>query len=195
MCGRYYISEETYQDIQRIVSQVEQNIKKKIQTRDVHPTERAPVLVWKEPGKLCLTEKTWGYPGWQKKGVIFNARAESVKEKRIFQNGISYHRAVIPVSGFYEWNHQKEKNTFYRKDKNTMYLAGFYDRFGMEDRFIILTTQANDSMKLVHDRMPLVLESSQVVPWLSEKESAGKLLQQEPVSLERYTPYEQQSLF
>ena len=170
MCGRYYISEETYQDIQRIVSQVEQNIKKKIQTRDVHPTERAPVLVWKEPGKLCLTEKTWGYPGWQKKGVIFNARAESVKEKRIFQNGISYHRAVIPVSGF-------------------------YDRFGMEDRFIILTTQANDSMKLVHDRMPLVLESNQVVPWLSEKESAGKLLQQEPVSLERYTPYEQQSLF
>ena len=76
-----------------------------------------------------------------------------------------------------------------------MYLAGFYDRFGMEDRFIILTTQANDSMKLVHDRMPLVLESSQVVPWLSEKESAGKRLQQEPVSLERYTPYEQQSLF
>ena len=58
-----------------------------------------------------------------------------------------------------------------------MYLAGFYDRFGMEDRFIILTTQANDSMKLVHDRMPLVLESNQVVPWLSEKESAGKLLQ------------------
>ena len=76
-----------------------------------------------------------------------------------------------------------------------MYLAGFYDRFGMEDRFIILTTQANDSMKLVHDRMPLVLESNQVVPWLSEKESAGKLLQQEPVSLERYTPYAQQSLF
>lgn len=127
--------------------------------------------------------------------MIFNARAEFVKEKRIFQNGISYHRAVIPVSGFYEWNHQKEKNTFYRKDKNTMYLAGFYDRFGMEDRFIILTTQANDSMKLVHDRMPLVLESNQVIPWLSEKESAGKLLQQEPVSLERYTPYEQQSLF
>lgn len=195
MCGRYYISEETYQDLQRIVSLVEQNVKKKIQTGDIHPTETAPVLVWKEPGRLCLTEKTWGYPGWQKKGIIFNARAESVKEKRIFQNGISYHRAVIPVSGFYEWNHQKEKNTFYRKYGNTMYLAGFYDRFGMEDRFIILTTQANDSMKLVHDRMPLVLESNQVVPWLSEKESAGKLLQQEPVSLERYTPYEQQSLF
>lgn len=60
MCGRYYISEETYQDIQRIVSQVEQNIKKKIQTGDIHPTETAPVLVWKEPGRLCLTEKTWG---------------------------------------------------------------------------------------------------------------------------------------
>ena len=112
MCGRYYISEETYQDLQRIVSLVEQNIKKKIQTGDIHPTETAPVLVWKEPGRLCLTEKTWGYPGWQKKGIIFNARAESVKEKRIFQNGISYHRAVIPVSGFYEWNHQKEKILF-----------------------------------------------------------------------------------
>ena len=67
MCGRYYISEETYQDLQRIVSLVEQNVKKEIQTGDIHPTETAPVLVWKEPGRLCLTEKTWGYPGWQKK--------------------------------------------------------------------------------------------------------------------------------
>ena len=55
MCGRYYISEETYQDLQRILSLVEQNIKKKIQTGDIHPTEMAPVLVWKEPGRLCLT--------------------------------------------------------------------------------------------------------------------------------------------
>ena len=47
MCGRYYISEETYQDIQRIVSQVEQNIKKKIQTRDVHPMEEHPFLYGK----------------------------------------------------------------------------------------------------------------------------------------------------
>lgn len=61
---------------------------------------------------------------------------------------------MIPAAGFYEWSRQKEKNTFYRKDGKPLYLAGFYDRFDKEDRFVILTTVANASMRPVHDRMP-----------------------------------------
>lgn len=93
-------------------------------------------------------------------------------EKRMFQNGIHYHRAVIPAAGFYEWSRQKEKNTFYRKDGKPLYLAGFYDRFDKEDRFVILTTVANASMRPVHDRMPLVLEKDQIRSWLWEEKQA-----------------------
>ena len=108
---------------------------------------------------------------------------------------IHYHRAVIPAAGFYEWSRQKEKNTFYRKDGKPLYLAGFYDRFDKEDRFVILTTVANASMRPVHDRMPLVLEKDQIRSWLWEEKQAQGMLRQIPVLLERYVPYEQQNLF
>ena len=76
-----------------------------------------------------------------------------------------------------------------------LYLAGFYDRFDKEDRFVILTTVANASMRPVHDRMPLVLEKDQIRSWLWEEKQAQGMLRQIPVLLERYVPYEQQNLF
>lgn len=195
MCGRFYIDEETYLDIRNVVSEVDASLKRMHVTGDIHPTETAPVIVSNDFKNLQLCSKAWGYPGWQKKGVIFNARVESVMEKRMFQNGIHYHRAVIPAAGFYEWSRQKEKNTFYRKDGKPLYLAGFYDRFDKEERFVILTTVANASMRPVHDRMPLVLEKDQIRSWLWEEKQAQGMLRQIPVLLERYVPYEQQNLF
>ena len=191
MCGRFYIDEETYLDIRN----VDASLKRMHVTGDIHPTETAPVIVSNDFKNLQLCSKAWGYPGWQKKGVIFNARVESVMEKRMFQNGIHYHRAVIPAAGFYEWSKLKEKNTFYRKDRTPLYLAGFYDRFGTEDRFVILTTAANASMSPVHDRMPLILEKDQIIPWLWDEKCAKEILSQTPALLERYVPYEQQRLF
>lgn len=110
MCGRYYMDEETYLDIQKIVSEVDTSLGRERITGDVHPTEIAPVIISLDHQKLQLCKKAWGYPGWQNKSVIVNARVESVTEKRMFQSGIHYHRAVIPAAGFYEWSKLKEKN-------------------------------------------------------------------------------------
>ena len=85
-------------------------------------------------------------------------------DKPAFQNGILYHRILVPASGFYEWNHLKEKNSFTRSDAATLYIAGFCDWFENERRFVILTTAANDSMVKVHDRMPLILEKEHNIP-------------------------------
>lgn len=195
MCGRFYIADETYSDIRQIVSDVETSLKQKIITGDIHPTETAPVIINDGEQKLQLCKKVWGYPGWKNGGVIFNARVESVTEKSVFQNGIYYHRAVIPAAGFYEWSRQKEKNSFYRKDGEPLYLAGFYDRFKNVDRFVILTTTANASVSTVHHRMPLILEKDQICPWLCDEKHTEELLHQIPVLLDRYVPYEQQSFF
>lgn len=159
MCGRYYMDEETYLDIQKIVSEVEVSFGRELITGDIHPTEAAPVIVSPAHKKLQLCKKAWGYPEWQNKGVIFNARVESVTER------------------------------------TPLYLAGFYDRFGKEDRFVILTTAANASMSPVHDRMPLILEKDQIIPWLWDEKCAKEILSQTPALLERYVPYEQQRLF
>lgn len=195
MCGRYYIDEETYSEIQMVVSNVEQSLNHARKTGDICPTDTAPVIASDNNQKLILTDKIWGYPGWKNKGVIFNARSESVMGKRMFQNGIRYHRAVVPATGFYEWNRQKEKNTFFRKDSNVLYMAGFFDRYNNGDHFIILTTQPNASMEKIHDRMPLILEADQIRPWLCNTGNVGIILNQTPVLLEHRSDYEQQNLF
>ena len=50
-------------------------------------------------------------------------------DKPSFQNGILYHRLLIPAGGFYEWNSLKEKSTFTRPDSSVLYMAGFCDWF------------------------------------------------------------------
>ena len=138
MCGRFYIDEETYLDIRNVVSEVDASLKRMHVTGDIHPTETAPVIVSNDFKNLQLCSKAWGYPGWQKKGRDFQCPCGIGNgKKECFKSGIHYHRAVIPAAGFYEWSRQKEKNTFYRKDGKPLYLAGFYDRFDKEDRFVI----------------------------------------------------------
>ena len=116
-------------------------------------------------------------------------------EKPAFRNGLMKGRIVIPAAGFYEWNARKEKNTFLRKDGRATFMAGFCLGTAEDERFTILTTAANDSMKPVHDRMPLILEEDEIGPWLYDPEHAANLLKKVPVLLERRTDYEQMSLF
>lgn len=194
MCGRYYIGKSLIYRIEEIAGKADCGIEEEQFNRDVYPTDLVPVIVAGQHG-LKLTCQRWGYPGYQGKGVVFNARAESVMEKKMFHNGIRYNRAVIPAGGFYEWNQNKEKITFLRKDSPIMYLAGFYSRFEDGERFVILTTGANESIVKTHDRMPLILEEAQLEGWIRNNEMTAEILRQIPVMLDKQADYEQQTLF
>ena len=152
MCGRYYVDDETAREIEKIVRSVDEKLKKeatqssKFQTKDIHPTESAPVI-------------------------------------------------VAAAAGFYEWNKQKEKSTFTRKDSPVLYMAGIYTKYEDEDRFVILTTAANESMEPVHDRMPLILEENEILPWLTERSKTEVFLRKTPCRLNRSTEFEQITLF
>ena len=69
---------------------------------------------------------------------------------------------MIPAKGFWEWNKSKEKFSFERTDSQVLFMAGCYDCIDGQDRFVILTTEANSSVKPVHDRMPLILERNEL---------------------------------
>lgn len=194
MCSRYYVDKDALDEIEKLVHEEDQKIKQEHFGVDIHPADFAPVLVRGNLG-MRLTGQCWGYPGIQNKGIIFNARAESVKEKKIFHNGICINRVVIPAKHFYEWNSRKEKNTFTRPDGKILYLAGFYDKFNGEDRFVILTTPANESILQIHDRMPLVLENDRLEEWIYNDARAEEFLHQVPILLSRTAEYEQQTLF
>lgn len=195
MCGRYYIDDEMEKEIEHVVELVDQKHRwEKQGTKDILPMDAAPVIVGSRD-KILLTSMCWGYPKSREKGLIINARSETVMEKPLFSRGMEKRRMVIPARGFYEWNRKKEKMTFTGRKGEILYMAGFYDCFGAEDRFVILTTAANQSMIQTHDRMPLLLEKDQIKGWLTDKDRAVRILKQEPAMLRKDAEYEQMTLF
>lgn len=191
MCGRYYIDDKTIEEIETLVRHLDQRLKT-AQMGDIYPSHRAPVITGYHD-EFSSELFTWGFPGFDKKNLIINARSETVFEKRSFKDSILNSRCAVPVSAFYEWNSRKEKYTFTRPDKKGFYLAGFYKEFDGEERFVILTTEANDSMKGIHGRMPLVLEKSELKDWIFDITKAVSLLKKVPDALEKETDYEQQT--
>lgn len=123
----------------------------------------------------------WGFPKHEGSGLIINARAETLLDKPFFRESALHRRCVIPASGFYEWNRWKEKVTFRRGDSPVLYMAGIYREF----HFVIVTTQANESMAPVHDRMPLILDEEEAAAWLCDDASLSRILKKVPPLLEK----------
>ncbi len=203
MCGRFSIDETVIPEIEAIVGYVDSRLRGGFCGgacgRDIHPSEEAPVLAADSCGKMqngpCIAWYRWGVPGFDGKRLIFNARAESAAEKRMFREGVRAHRVAVPGSSFYEWNGKKEKFTFRRTDGEALFMAGFCVWTDGGERFVILTTEANESMAPVHSRMPLILEKNEVVSWITEEERLEEFLKKRPGPLERQSDYEQLSLF
>ena len=120
-----------------------------MKTGEIFPTDLTPVLL---PYADVIVPRlmVWGFPSFRNKGVIINARSETVREKKLFASALEKRRCIIPSTGFYEWNAEKKKFLFNMPDSGMLYMAGIYDRFDGEDRFVILTTEAN----VVHGGSP-----------------------------------------
>lgn len=201
MCGRYYIENTTAHELGQMVRQLTRGkgrdpgcILERMEAGDVCPGREALVLR-AEGGNLVWGWQRWGFSGFRDKKLVINARCESVMEKPMFRDSIRCRRVVIPAAGFYEWNAGREKSSFYRKDAPVLFLAGLGRWQEDGEHFVILTTRANESMKPVHDRMPLVLDQKEVLEWMLEDAGTKRLLGKTPCLLERKTDYEQMCLF
>ena len=201
MCGRYYVDDETAREIEKLVRQVGEKMRHeslqaagRITAGDIYPGKDAPVLSARD-GSLCCRWQHWGFPGFDGKKLIFNARCESALEKPLFRDSVLNRRIVVPAAWFYEWNKKKEKSKFYRKDMPVLFMAGFSRHYGDGEHFVILTTAANSSMEPVHERMPLILEQDEIKEWVYNGAKTEGILKKIPCLLERKTNYEQMSLF
>jgi putative SOS response-associated peptidase YedK len=122
---------------------------------------------------------TWGLvPSWSK---IFkpgftsiNARSETAAEKPLYRTPFKKRRALIPASGFYEWQQRetfKQPYYFQLPETDLFSFAGLYDIWYDQDQvphksFSILTTAPNDDMSGIHDRMPVILDRDEEAHWL-----------------------------
>lgn len=189
MCGRYYVDEEMAGEIERLVRSLDKSICP-ARRRDVFPSQNALILRSRGEG-LSAEQMRWGFPGYNDRGLLINARAESALERKTFRECVRSRRCVIPARGFYEWNREKEKFRFERKSGGTLFLAGCFEEGKDRDRFVVLTTAANPSVLPVHDRMPLVLEKQEIDDWLLDDRAAETLLHKTPGLLKAKADYEQ----
>ena len=195
MCGRYFFDAKTALEVEDEL-ELDSGLLS-VSSGDVTPA-MSPAVITAGRGSdgvsLKVSDMFWGVTGNDKKLVI-NARAESALEKSMFSDSVERRRLVIPASGFYEWDKDKNKVTFYKKDKSPIYLAGFYKLSDNKDSFVILTTAANESMIRVHDRMPLIIEKNAVKDWIFDTDAAKEMLHMKMPLLESHQEYEQMKLF
>jgi putative SOS response-associated peptidase YedK len=140
----------------------------------------------------------WGLvPYWvedPKKGVKpINARSETVATAPMFRKLIATRRCVIPVDGFYEWEvtpSGKQPHYVRMAGGSPMLLAGLWDRWQHGEApaletFTILTTDANEAIASLHERMPVIIDKADLEQWLDRAtsvEAARKLLKPYPAS-------------
>ncbi len=185
MCGRYYVDDETSREIRKILEQIDakyENNNRK--SGEIFPTDSAPILAAFHRD-IEPELSVWGFPNYYNKGVLINARTETVLDKKTFRESIFSRRCAIPSNGFYEWDGNKKKFLFKKKESDILYMAGIYNFYKEECRFVILTTGANESMKETHNRMPLVLEAEEIETWVLDNNSTGRILRQIPPLLIR----------
>ena len=193
MCGRYYVDDETAREIEKLVRDLDRKLQIE-RTGDVFPAQNATIIKGQEH-HLAAEQMRWGFPGFEKGKLLINARAETALERPTFRESVQDRRCIIPARGFYEWNKSKEKFTFERKETPVLFMAGCYNRYEGQERFVILTTEANPSVKPVHDRMPLILEPEELGDWVLDDQATESLLHKTPVLLEQRAEYEQMRLF
>ena len=133
-------------------------------------------------GVRVLDSYRWGLvPSWAKDPTIgnklFNARGETIAEKPSFRTAFAKRPCVIPVDGFYEWDHRpghhREPYYFTRSDDELLLLAGLYEhwRNPNDGQWIatctVVTTTPNADLEEIHDRMPVILSTDDVEAWLN----------------------------
>lgn len=175
MCGRYTIHVPT-RALMALFDLPE--VPDLLPRYNVAPSQEVPVV--RQSGETReLTLLRWGLiPFWSqdpKKGPSpINARAESAPEKPAFRAAFRHRRCLLPADGFYEWQKvgtHKQPVLFRMKDEGPFAFAGLWDRWeGPEGRVIesctLLTTEPNELVASVHDRMPVILPPEAYARWL-----------------------------
>lgn len=151
-----------------------------------------------------MTFLKWGLvPSWAKDASIgvrlINARSETVAEKPAFRDAFKKRRCIIPADGFYEWQRtegRKQPFFFHMLDERPFGFAGLWERWeGVGGQAInsctILTTDANEVLQPVHDRMPVILHPDDYSLWLEGDERERGLLAEllRPYSAEEMVGY------
>jgi putative SOS response-associated peptidase YedK len=203
MCGRYTLTKELHELAKRFQAEIAIINAKLFPRYNVAPTQS--VIVVNDTGQRQIVAMRWGLiPSWATDESIgnrmINARAETIAEKPAFRAALKKRRCLIPADGFYEWRKEgkvKQPLHIVLKDREVFAFAGLWERWksptGEEVlSCTIITTEANELLKQVHERMPVILSKEDEALWLDPKiDDPAKLLpllKQYPSELMEFYP-------
>lgn len=186
MCGRFVQKS----DLRKIAPL----FKAAIVESDVQPSYNIapsqPIAVVMEKGQRKIVTMKWGLvPHWAKDediaNKLINARSETLTEKPSFRDSFKKRRCLIIADGFYEWQGAgMGKKPFFicMRDEIPFGMAGLYDVWTNAagekiTTCAIITAEANEIMKPIHHRMPVILDVKDYDVWLNVEKPADAILQ------------------
>lgn len=186
MCGRYTLHVPRARIIERFRIARDLTSQENLFERyNIAPAQKVAAVRIALDGVRELVALRWGLvPHWAKEArseySMINARAETVAEKPAFRSAFRHRRCLIPADGFYEWQVRpgsKLKQPWYirLKDGELFAFAGLWERWepraGAEGEPVesctILVTDANELVRPIHDRMPVILDPADYETWLN----------------------------
>lgn len=167
---------------------------------NIAPTQEVAVIrLGGDENCRQLTSLRWGLiPFWAKDATIgsrlINARSETLEQKPAFRSAFKSRRLLIPANGFYEWKKTDGKKLPYLielADRSLFAFAGLWEHWKTQDDSVletctIITTEANELIQPIHERMPVILDQKDYTAWLDPT----PMLEQLEAILRPYPPEE-----
>ena len=165
---------------------------------NIAPGQDVATIQQGEGGRSVLALRRWGLvPFWAKDAKIgarlINARAETLDAKPSYREAFRRRRCLVPADGFYEWaaagRGPRQPHWVARTDGACFAIAGLYERWKSPqgewlETCTLITTDANERLRTIHDRMPVILEPADYALWLDsrlrEPERLRALLRPQP---------------
>ena len=189
MCGRFELKTKFKNLPKALKKDYPMGLDSKYEAQNlIKPTD--PVLVIKNEGRLKTTFMNWGFiapwakdPFDKERPRPFNARSETVEEKRLFSRSWKYKRCLIPASGFFEKKYRIRKVNY-----ETFWLGGIWSKWTSPDGFeiescCVLTTEPNNLVKPLYHRMPVIIPNGFEEQWTEQVKDANKLKDLRPILL------------
>ena len=178
MCCRYWTDESP--EIREIVEQMNQSALVRrwqeigeVKTYgEIRPTDVVPVIAPDRSGRRAVFPMKWGFTG---KTLLMNARSETAASKPTFQEAWKRHRCIVPASWYFEWEHRLgndgkkytgDKYLIQPKGSAVTWLCGLYRIENGLPVFVVLTREPGESIRFIHDRMPLIMPENLVDEWI-----------------------------
>jgi putative SOS response-associated peptidase YedK len=183
MCGRFTLTRQNRRELARLLGVDENDLRDYRPRFNIAPTD-SHFVVTSQYERRTARPATWGLVNaWatdnSRASQCINAKAETLEERRTFREAFLQRRCIVPADGFYEWRgpkNQREPIWIHPRDGGLLYFAGLYESWRpkpgeSQQTFTIVTTIANELIKSIHDRMPVILNERAAEDWMNPNET------------------------